>query len=126
MKKSSLSLTKIKNKARRKTNPELFETISLARRNFSWLKLAHVLSGPTNKFSSINLGEIDEKAKEGDTILIPGKVLSSGDISKKVRIVALSISSSAKDKLKKTKSEFATILQEIKINPKANGLKVMQ
>ena len=126
MKKSSLSLTKIKTKARKKTNPELVETIFSARKNPSWIKLANVLSGPTNKYSSVNLGEIDAKTKEGDTILVPGKVLSSGDISKKVRIVALSISSSAKDKLKKTKSEFATISEEIKKNPKANGLKIIQ
>ncbi len=111
---------------KRKTNPELAETISLALKHKSWLKTAYILSGPTRLHSSISLQKIDSEAKIGDTVLILGKVLSQGSLSKKVAICALSISQKAKDKLKESKSEFISIAEEIKKNPKAEGLKVLK
>ena len=119
-----VSKTHIKKKTSRKTDLKLVETIKLARKNASWLKLAHILSSPTRLQASINLSQIDTNAKAGDTIVIPGKVLSQGELTKKVRICALSFSQSALEKMKKTKSEAVTILEEIKKNPKADGIKV--
>jgi len=125
-KKSSLSLTHIKNKAKRKTNPAFSNILTFARKNKAWVSLAHVLSGSTRTQASVNLEQIDKQTKAGDTVLIPGKVLASGEITKKLRICALGISSSAREKLKATKSEFVTIEQEIKVNPKAEGVKIIQ
>jgi len=124
--KGKISKTHIKNKTRRKTNLELVETIKLARNNPGWLRIAHVLSGPTRKHVSANLNEIDANAKAGDTFVIPGKVLGQGELTKKVRICALSFSETALEKMKKTKSEAVTILEEIKKNPKAEGIKAPQ
>lgn len=123
---SSLSQTHIKDKARRKTNPTLADAIKNARKNKSWVKLAHVLSGASRKHASINLEQIDKQTKAGDTILVPGKILGSGDITKKIKICALGISASALSKLKASKSEFITIGEEIKSNAKAEGIKVIQ
>lgn len=122
----AVSRTKIKGRISNKTNSALAETIRLALNNSAWKKIAQILSNSTREYSSVNLKEIDALAKEGDTILIPGKVLASGDISKKVRICSLSISASAREKLKRTKSEYASIAEEIKINKKAEGVKVIQ
>ena len=120
-----LSKTKINERTRRKTNPYLEETIRLALKHENWIAIAKFLSGPTRKYESINLSQIEEKTKLGDTVLIPGKVLSEGNITKKIRICALSISYPAKEKLKSSKSEFATIAEEIKKNPKAEGVRVI-
>jgi len=125
-KKSTISMTHIKKKASRKTNTILAETILAARKQKSWLKTAHVLSGATRKYSSINLNEINTQAKEGDTILVLGKVLSSGNLTKQLRISAISISHSAKEKLKASKSKFVSILDEIKENPKMEGVKIIK
>ena len=46
--------------------------------------------------------------------MVLGKVLGVGDFSKRVRVCALGFSSSAKDKLKKAKSECIDIAEEIK------------
>ena len=124
-KKSTISLTHIKEKSKRKTNPSLSTAILLARKQKNWISIAHKLSGPTRVFTSINLNQIDSQTKAGDTIIVVGKILSSGKLTKKVRICALSISNQAKDKLKDTKSEFVHISEEIKKNPKAEGLKVL-
>lgn len=124
--KTKLSNTKLKIRLARKTNPSTTETIKMAKENSAWAHVAKVLSGSTRLYSSVNLSKIDEQTKEGDTVLIIGKVLSSGNLSKKVRIVSLSISESAKEKMKATKSEYATIMEEIKINPKYTGVKLIQ
>lgn len=123
---TSISNTRLKGRIKRKSNPSIVETINLANENESWKSLAKFLSSGSRNYASVNLKQIDQKTTAGDTVLIPGKVLGTGDLSKKVRICSLSISQSAKDKLKKSKSEYASILDEIKINKKAEGLKIIQ
>lgn len=124
--KKQISRTKIKSNLKRKTNPAMIELIRTAKKHAGWLTISRMLSGPSQNYQALNLSEIDKHSKEGDTIVVLGKVLSSGDVSKKLRICALSISSSAREKLKKTKSEFVTIAEEIKINPKAEGIKFIR
>lgn len=124
--KFKVSKTHIKSKTRRKTNLFLVETIQAARKSPSWLKLAHILSGPTKNQASVNLSLIDKETKAGDTLIIPGKVLSQGELTKKLRLCALSFSSKALEKMKKTKSEAVSILEEIRKNPKAEGVKIIQ
>jgi len=121
-----LSQTKMKSRIRRKTDPELVETLSKARKNEPWSGIAKTLSGSTKNQSSVNLNQIDKESKVGDTVLIAGKVLSKGTLTKKIRIAALSISTPALQKLKESKSEFVTILSEISKNPKAEGLKLIK
>jgi large subunit ribosomal protein L18e len=121
-----ISQTKIKSNLKRKSNPSIIALVANAKKHSAWLSIARLLSGPVRNYSSLNLSDIDENSKEGDTVLVPGKVLGTGDLTKKVVIVALSISSSAREKLKKTKSEFVKIIDEIKKNPKAEGVKVLR
>ena len=125
MVKFRVSKTHIKRKTARKTNLILVETIQEARKNPPWFKLSHVLSGPTKLQYSVNLSQLDKDSKAGDTIVIPGKVLSQGEITKKLRLCALSFSSKALEKMKKNKSEAVSILEEIKKNPKAEGVKIV-
>jgi len=122
----SMSKTKIKFRAKKKTNNILVETISAARKNPNWRVLAKVLSGSTRKYSSTNLSAIDKATKAGDTIVVLGKVLSQGELTKKVKICSLSISEKAQEKLKETKSEIVSILEEIIKNPKAEGIKILK
>jgi len=122
----AVSKTKIKFRRKKKTNQELVETISLALKNKPWGKISQFLSSSTKKYSSVNLYQIEKQTSAGDTVVIPGKVLSQGELTKKVRICSLSISEAAREKLKKTKSEYVSILEEIKKNPKAQGVKLIR
>jgi len=121
-----LSQTKLKERTRRKTNPEIIELLRLAGKNKTWMPLAKIISSSARKYSSVNLEQIDEKTEIGDTVVIPGKVLSAGNLTKKIKICALTISESARTKLKETKSEFSSITDEIKLNPKAAGIKLIR
>ncbi|MDD5700322.1 MAG: 50S ribosomal protein L18e [Candidatus Nanoarchaeia archaeon] len=122
--KFKVSKTHIKKKTAKKTNLVLVETIKEARKNPAWFRLSHILSGPTRIQTSINLSQLDKDSKAGDTIIIPGKVLSQGELTKKLRLCALSFSAKALENMKKTKSEAVSILEEIKKNPKAEGIKI--
>jgi len=121
-----LSKTQMKTRMKRKTNPELEETIGRSMKNKNWTNIAKILSGPTRKQAALNLSDIEKNSKIGDTIVVPGKILSQGDLTKKIRICALSISAQAREKLKDTRSEFVTFIEEIKKNPKAEGIKVLR
>ena len=120
------SLTKIKKQSRKKTNQELVETILSAAKNEKWIDVARIISGPRRNRVSVNLDTIDEKAENGETILIPGKVLSQGELSKKIKIVALGFSENAREKLSREKKEFSTIDEEIKKNPDAKGIRILR
>ena len=120
------SKTTIEKQLQRKTNALLVKTIISAKKNDKWLKVAEILSGPRKNIVNLNLKRIDEESKTGETIVVPGKVLSQGEITKKIKIAALSFSEKAKEKLLKSKSEILNILEEIKKNPEAKGIKILQ
>ena len=104
----------------------LVETLRAAKKTGSeiWLNVASVLSSPRRNKIAVNLGELEKATKEGDSIIVPGKILSQGEISKKIAIIAFAFSEKAKEKLLKTKSQAVNIIDEIKKNPQAKGLKV--
>ena len=58
-------------------------------------------------------------------VIITGKVLGSGNLNKKIRICSMSFSESAKRKLK-GKSEMVSVSDEVKKNPKAEGVKILR
>lgn len=120
------SKTKISKQEQRKTNPELVETIRLAKKNKGWLEVAGIIAGSRKNWRNMNLNKIDKEVKEGETIIIPGKVLSQGEINKKIKIAAIGFSKKAKEKLLKAKSEIILIADEIKKNPKCNGVKILK
>jgi large subunit ribosomal protein L18e len=116
----------IEKQLQKKTNKDLVETIIAVKKNDSWRKILGEISGPSRKRVSINLEKINEFAKEGDIIIIPGKVLSMGEITKKIKIAALGFSGTAKEKILNSKNEAILISQEIKKNPSAKGVKILK
>ena len=84
------SKTKIDKQSLKKGNPLLVETIRAAKKTGSdfWLKVAGILAGPRREWTEINLNDIEKSSKEGDSVVFPGKVLSQGEISKKLAVIA--------------------------------------
>lgn len=117
---------KIEKQLKKKTNPVLVETIILAKKNKGWQDVASVLSYPRRKRIEKNIGEISEQSKVGEIVIIPGKVLSMGEIDKKIKVGALYFSEKAKEKLNKAGCETLSIHEEIKKNPEAKGIKVLK
>ena len=120
------SKTKIEKQLSKKENPELVNTIIAAKKNKNWLEVARILSGPRRKRINLNLESINKASKENDIIVVPGKVLSLGDLDKKVKVIALNFSEKAREKLLKSKNEMSTIIEEIKKNPDGKKIKILK
>ena len=50
-----------------------------------WKRIASDLEGPTAKRRVVNLSRINRYAKANDIVVVPGKVLSMGEINKKLK-----------------------------------------
>ena len=120
------SNTKINEQTRKKTNPELVGAILAAKKNESWKRVAEILSSPRKNKREENLTKINAESKDGDVIVVPGKVLSMGELNKKIKVVALSFSKGAEDKILKANSTISTIVDEIKKNPTAKAVKILE
>lgn len=118
--------SKIEQQLKRKKNMELVETIIKAKKSEKWIKIAEKISSPRRKRIEINLNEINEKSKNGETILVPGKVLSQGELNKKIKIAAINFSEKAKEKIAKSGASSLSILELIKENPNAQGIKILK
>lgn len=119
------SKTKISKQLQRKTNPVLVETILMAKKHSAWMPLSSILSGPRVGFSNINIQDINslEGLKDNEIVVVPGKVLSQGNLDKKIKVAALSFSEKAKEKLK---GSCSLLIDEIKKNPGAKGIKIVK
>ncbi|HTY44350.1 MAG TPA: 50S ribosomal protein L18e [Patescibacteria group bacterium] len=120
------SKTKISRQLERKQNPYLAETVIHAKKNDKWKRVAEILSSPRKNRLEKNLVKINEESKDGEVVVIPGKVLSVGNLDKKIRIIALNFSHGAEEKILKSGSKISTILDEIKKNPEAKGVKILE
>ncbi len=117
-----ITKTQISKRILKKRNPEIVETIELAKKN-DLLDLAKRLSGPVRLYKSVNLDELDDV--KGDKIMIVGKVLGSGEVGKKIDISALGFSDNAREKLKKAGCKVNSIKEEIKNNNKLEGVEII-
>ena len=113
------------------TNPYLRKLIEdLRKRYFEtkipiWLTVAEKLVKPRRDRISVNLSDIDRNTSKNDTVLVPGIVLSSGEITKPVSIAAWRFSGGAKEKIEKSNGKCLTIEELIKDNPKGTGVKII-
>ena len=118
-------------KTSRKTNPNLeeliFELKRISRENEApiWRTLAKKLEKPSRVWAEVNIDSIDKHAQAKENILIPGKLLGVGNLSKPVNIAAYSASESAIKKVEKAGGKFMTFTELAAQNPKGSGIKIM-
>ena len=63
----------------------------------------------SKNWAEVNLSRLERYANEGDVIVVPGKVLGAGSLSKKVTIAAFRFSASAEKAIKQAGGEKMTI-----------------
>jgi len=113
------------------TNPYLRQLIqNLKKKSFEldspiWKAVAEKLEKPRRQRIGVNLSDIDRNTENGDIVIVPGVVLSSGELSKSVSIAAWKFSSASTDKIKKAKGKILTIEELMKDNPKGTGVKIL-
>jgi large subunit ribosomal protein L18e len=88
-----------------------------------WDAIAENLSKPTRIRRQINLTKLESYAKDGDTIIVPGKVLGTGTLSKKVTVSAWRFSDSAFTKINKI-GKAISIDELMAKNPKGSKVRI--
>lgn len=99
--------------------------LSYANKIDLWLRIAEDLEKPTRQRRIVNLFKINMYTKDGETIVVPGKVLGTGDIDHRVTVAAWNFSESAKQKIKQAKGECISIQQLIEKNPKGKDVRII-
>lgn len=113
------------------TNPELKNLIEslkskwLETKSAIWKDLAERLSKPTRRRIEVNIGKINRYAKEGETVVVPGVVLGTGDLNKKITIAAWRFSAAARKKIEESGSRPISIEELMKENPKGSNVRIM-
>ena len=114
-----------------KTNPILNTLISeLKKQSIEndvsiWKDVALRLQKPLKNWPVVNLDRISKYTTEKETALIPGKVLSDGNLTKKVTIAAWSFSKQAQEKINKAGGKYLTIGELVKANPKGKDIRIL-
>ncbi len=89
-----------------------------------WKKLSKKLMGPRRNTVEANLYRINKKTKNGDIIVIPGKVLGVGQLEHELTIACLNCSKSAEKKIANSGSKLISIEELLEQNPKGKGIKI--
>lgn len=116
-----INKTRIKKRLQQKKDFSLVETIIQLKKTNP--EFAKELARPKRRWPAINLKDIE--MIKGD-VIVPGKILSAGELETSKKIVAWSISKKALEKIKNVKGTFVTIKEEIKNNPQLNGLNIIR
>ena len=89
-----------------------------------WRRIAEDLEKPTRARRTVNVFKIDASAQDGETIIVAGKVLGEGDLTKKVTVAAMSFSDGARTKINKT-GKALSINELVRANPKASKVRIL-
>jgi len=96
--------------------------LSLKEKTALWRATALNLEKSTRRRRSINLVKIEKYANDQETILVPGKVLGSGMVTKNIQVAAFQFSDSAKTKLGKKALSLPMLMQQ---NPKGKNVRIL-
>ncbi len=113
------------------TNPELKELIlelrkvSYTEKAKIWKRIADDLEKPTRNRRAVNINRINQHTKKNEIIVVPGKVLGTGNLDHNITIAAFSFSEGAKKIITDAKSKAITIEELLKKNPKGKDIRII-
>ena len=112
-------------------NPELQSLIRVLKRKSTenkapiWRTVAKHLGKSKHSMAVVNLSRLARFTSEGDTVVVPGKVLGSGLIRHKITVAAYRFSQQAKNKLEKAGSKCVAIPVLAEENPKGTRIRII-
>jgi large subunit ribosomal protein L18e len=113
------------------TNPVLKHSVVMLERAGKkqkapiWIQASDTLALPSSLRVQVNVGRISRMADSGAKIFVPGKVLGSGAVDKKLIVGASSFSSSARQKIEASGGSAFSIEQFLKKFPKGSGVRIV-
>jgi len=90
-----------------------------------WLRLANDLDRSTRLRRSVNVSRLARHTKENDTVVVPGKVLGSGELQHSLTVAAWGFSNGAREQIEKAKGKCVSIQELMKTNPKGQKVRII-
>ena len=124
-------MSKVRKLQKRKSNPKLVTLIDVllsesAKNDAAiWKDVAERLARPRKLHAEVNVSKIEKYAKADEYVVVPGKVLGSGSVTKPVKVAALSFSETAKRKIVEAGGKCMRIDELLRENPKGSGVRIM-
>ena len=116
---------KLKTKTEKENYLKLIRKLWKSKRRV-WRRVVELLNTPRSRHVAINLGKINRNTKDGDIIIVPGKILGCGDLNHNVSsIAAISFSESARKKMMDKKIPFESIETLYERNPEGKNIKII-
>ncbi|MFL2939883.1 MAG: 50S ribosomal protein L18e [Candidatus Poseidoniales archaeon] len=115
----------------RKSNSELVKTIDelkkASRENDApiWKSIANKLEGPSRNWPVVNISKLEYNVSKNGKAVIPGKIMGSGTLSKKVTVSAYSFTKSAVEKIEGAGGKCMIYNDFIKKNPTGKDVVVI-
>ncbi|MCS7098880.1 MAG: 50S ribosomal protein L18e [Sulfolobales archaeon] len=90
-----------------------------------WDYVAELLEKPSRERVVVNLSKLNRCCGQGEYVVVPGKVLGSGDLEKPLLVAAVSFSKKAVEKIRKAGGSTISIPDLLKINPRGSNVRVV-
>lgn len=114
-----------------KSNPVLVGLISdlknAGRENEAplWRDIASRLEGPSRNWAQVNVSKVDAYARDGENVVVPGKLLGAGEVSRAVTVVAFNASASAKAKIAAAGGKVLDLKEGVAAFPKGEKCRIL-
>lgn len=89
------------------------------------IEIAKKLETSRRTRPEVNLTQLNKICKENETVIVPGKILSSGNLKKSLTVAAASFSMSSVEKIQKAGGKALSIEELVKINPKGTNVRIV-
>jgi len=90
-----------------------------------WRDVAAKLRKPRRSKVTVNVVDLERHAQAGETVVVPGTVLSNGELTKAVHVAAWRFSPAAAAKIKKAKGATMTIDELLAKNKSGSKVRIM-
>ncbi len=90
-----------------------------------WRDVALRLEASRSNWAEPNLSRLSRTAGENETILVPGKLLGSGDIIGSPSVAAYSVSAGARSKIEAAGGRVMSIRDLMNDNPNGKGVRIL-
>ena len=90
-----------------------------------WRDVALRLEKSRSNWAEPNLSRLSRYAAEEDVVLVPGKLLGSGDVAGKPSVAAYSVSIGARSKIEAAGGRVLTIRELMNENPDGKGVRIL-
>jgi len=115
----------------RSENPELVRTLLELKRAAKahkapvWGALADQLARARHQRTPVNVGHLERLTTADETVVVPGKVLASGTLSKRLTVGAFHYSAEARLKIHNAGGKALTIDELVKSKPDGTGVRLL-